>query len=146
MHPFRTPTSYEVRWGCICIPIILPLLNCLTLRTLNLPSLTTGTCASFWYWLKDQSFGLMADGLESRRRGLRYCSFECCCAKQRPAPKAAALPKRRGVRREWLKRPGVKRKAIVALVAHACWATCGGDGRGERRCVGCVEERRRVRQ
>ena len=89
---------------------MLPALNCLTLLTLNLPPFTIGTWASFSYWLIDQSFALIDAGLESRSIGLRCRTRDC--ARKSPTPKAAE-PKIRGVRREWLKRPGVKRNAIA---------------------------------
>lgn len=60
----------------------------------------------------DQFFALIEAGLESRRIGFRNRIRDC--ARQSPVQKAAD-PKMRGVRREWLKRPGVKRNAIVAV-------------------------------
>lgn len=93
------------------IPIILPALSCRTERTFHRPFLTTGTEASFWYWLKDQSLGLMDAGEESRRIGFR-------CWRRGGAIKVVhpiAPANRKGPRREWWKIPGI-RKAMADSV------------------------------
>lgn len=89
---------------------MLPALSCRTAFAFKRPSdWTMGVLASCWYWEKDQSFGLIEDGLESRWSSLR--ERKVCwrsTAPERPSPAA-----RSGVRR-W-KREGLRMRDAIAL-------------------------------
>lgn len=96
--------------GCI-VPITLPALICLTALAFKPPLLfTIGVPASFWYCVKDQSFGPVDEGEESNR--IAWRALYACWVKR---VAAHTVPQRRGVRRELLRRRGVekRREAIV---------------------------------